>query len=68
MGLDKYQKGDFTSSPVAVYQKPILNCLKPLTNISDYLNLWNIFRLIFRQIRMTFFIKLWSQKKSFSNT
>ena len=58
LGLNKYQKGDFTSSTVAFYQKSIFNLLNPFTNISGYLN-----RFIFRQLRMTFFIKLWWQKK-----
>ena len=62
MGLNKYQKGDFTSSTVAFYQKSIFDLLNLFTNISSYLNLWDIFRIIFRQLRMAF-IKLWWQKK-----
>ena len=34
MDLNKYQMGDFTSSPIAMYQKSIFNCLNPFTNIS----------------------------------
>ena len=32
--------------------------LNPFTNISGYLNLWDIFRFIFRQLRMNFFHKI----------
>ena len=42
--------------------------LNPYTNISGYLKLWDIFTFIFRQLRTTFFIKLWWQKKFFLNT
>ena len=38
--------------------------LNPLIKISNYLNLWDVFRFIFRRLRMTFFIKLWLQKKN----
>ena len=62
MGLDKYQKNDCTSSTVALYQKLIFDFLNAF-DISGYLNLWDIFRFIFRQLRITFFIKLWWQKK-----
>ena len=55
MGLNKYQKGDFTSSTVAFYQKLVSNFLNPFTNISGYLDLWHIFWFIFRQLKMTFF-------------
>ena len=47
MGLNKYQNGDFTGSPVAICQKSISNCLKPFTSILGYLKLWDIFRFIF---------------------
>ena len=42
-GLNRYQMGDFTSSPIEIYQKSILNCLNLFTYISGYLNLWDIF-------------------------
>ena len=41
--LNRYQRGDFTSSPIDIYQKSILNCLNLFTYISGYLNLWDIF-------------------------
>ena len=53
------------SSAVAFYQKSVFDFLNPFTDILGYLNLWDIFRFIFRQFRMTFFIKLWWQKKNF---
>ena len=65
MGLNKYQKGGFTSSTVAFYQKSVFDFLNPFTNISGCLILWDIFRFIFRQTRITFFIKLWRQQKKF---
>ena len=66
MGLNKYQRGDFTSSTVAFYQKLIFDFLNPFTNISGYLTLSDIFRFIFRKLRITFFfIKLRWQKKIF---
>ena len=37
--LNKYQKGDFTSSTVAFYQKSIFDFLNPFTDILGYLNL-----------------------------
>ena len=40
------------------YQKSIFNLLNPFTNISGYLNLWDIFSVVFRQLRMTFFHKI----------
>ena len=58
MGLNNYQKGDFTSSTVALYQKSFFYFLNLFTNTSDYLNLWDIFRFTFRQLRMTFFHKI----------
>ena len=69
MGLNKYQNGDFTSSPVAIYQKSIFKHLNTSTNISaGYLNLWGIFRFIFRQLRMTFFHKIMvAEKNNFSS-
>ena len=57
-GLNKYQKSDFTSSTVAFYQKSLFDLLNPFTNISGYLNLWNIFRFILRQLIMNFFHKI----------
>ena len=67
MGLNKYQKGDFTSSTVAFYQKLIFDSLNPFTNISGYLNWWDIFWLIFKQLRMTFFIIMVAIKNYFSS-
>ena len=43
---------DFKNSTVAFYQ--FLFFLNPFTNMSGYLNSWDIFRIIFRQLRMTF--------------
>ena len=63
-GLNKYQKGDFISSIVAFYQKSTFNLLNPFTTISGYLNLWDIFRFIFRQLRMTFFRKIMVAEKN----
>ena len=65
MGLNKYQKGDFNSSTVAFYQKSIFDFLNPFRNTLGYLNLWNILRFDFRQLKITFFIKLWWQKRIF---
>ena len=65
MGLNEYQKGDFNSSTVAFYQKSIFDFLNPFRNTLGYLNLWNILRFDFRQLKITFFIKLWWQKRIF---
>ena len=65
MGLNKYQKGDFNSSTVAFYQKSIFDFLNPFRNTLGCLNLWNILRFDFRQLKITFFIKLWWQKRIF---
>ena len=63
MGL---KKGNFTSSTVGFYQKSIFDFLNPFTNILGYFNLWNIFRLIFRQLKMTLFHKIMvAQKNNF---
>ena len=35
MGLNKYQKGDFTSLTMAIYQKSVFYFLNPFTNISN---------------------------------
>ena len=67
MGLNKYQMGDFTSSTVAFYQKSVFDFLNPFTKMSGYLNLWDVFRFIFRQLRMTFFHKIMVAKKFFSS-
>ena len=68
MGLKYYQKCDFTSSTIAFYQKSIFEFLNPFTNISGYLNLWDIFRFIFRKLKMTFFHKIMvAEKKDFSS-
>lgn len=40
--------GPFTISPVTIYQKSVLNYFNSFTNISDYLNLWDISRFILR--------------------
>ena len=66
MGL---KKGNFTSSTVGFYQKSIFDFLNPFTNILGYFNLWNIFRLIFRQLKMTLFHKIMVAQKNnfFSN-
>ena len=50
-GINKYRKGNFTNSTATFYQKSIFNFLNPFANISGYLNLWNTFRFIFRQLR-----------------
>ena len=46
--------GGFTSfiAFIAFYQKSVFDFLNPFTNISGYLNSTDIFRLIFRQLRM----------------
>ena len=46
-------------------QLSLFDCLNPFTNISDYLNLWNIFRLSFRQLRMTSFDKIMVAEKNY---
>ena len=64
MDLNIYQKGDFTGSTV-IFCFDILN---PFTNISGYLNLWDIFRFIYSQLRMTFFRKnVVAEKENFSS-
>ena len=45
--LNKHQKGDFTSSIVAFYQKPIFDFLNPFTNISGYLKFMGHFQIHF---------------------
>ena len=56
-GLSKYQKGDFTSSPVAIYQKSIFNCLNPFANIADIL-IYKIFSgWILDSLEWLFYIK-----------
>ena len=68
MCLNKYPKVDFTSSTVAFYQKSIFDFLNPFSNISGYLNLWDIFRFIFKQLRVTFFHKIiLAEKNNFSS-
>ena len=57
-GLNKYKKGDFTSSLVAFCQKSVFNCLNPFTNIPGHPSLWDIFKFIFRKLSVTFSIKL----------
>ena len=64
MGLDKYQKDCFTSSTVTFYQKSNFDFLTPFRYISGYLNLWEIFRFIFRQLMMTFFHKIVAAEKN----
>ena len=59
MGLKKYQKSDCNSSNIASYQKSIFDFLNAFLYRYIRFNLWDIFRFIFRQLRMTFFIKLW---------
>ena len=59
LGLNKYQKDDFTSSTVTFYQKSIFSILNPFTN-----RLWDIFRFIFRQLRMTLFHKITVKEKN----
>ena len=64
MDLNPYEKGDFTSSTVTFYQKSIFDFLNPFTDKSSYLGLWDIFRFIFRQLRMTFFHKIMVAEKN----
>ena len=59
-----FQKGDFTSSTVSFYQKSIFNLLYPFTNRF----LWDIFRFIFRQLKMTFFHKIIVAEKNNSSS
>ena len=57
---------DFNNSTVAFYQ--FLFFLNPFTNMSGYLNSWDIFRIIFRQLRMTFSHNIMvAEKKFFSS-
>ena len=63
--LNKYQKGDFTSSTVTFCQKSIFDFSNPFTNITGYLHLWDIFRFIFRQLRVTLFHKIMVAEKKF---
>ena len=63
MGLYKYKK---VILPVQLV-KSILDFLNPFTNISGYLILWDIFRFIFRELRMTFVHKIMvAEKNNFS--
>ena len=50
------------SSTAAFYQKSIFSFLNPFRNTSGYLNLWDIFRFIFRQL--FFFHKIKVTEKS----
>ena len=61
--------GYFTSSTVGYYQKSkIFAFLNLFTNIPGYFNLWDIFRFMFIQIRMTFFHKhVVAEKYNFSS-
>ena len=43
---------------------PLFDFLNLFINISDYLNLWDIFRFVFRQFKMTFFHKIMVAEKS----
>ena len=43
MGLNKYQKGDFTGSTITFYQKSILDFLNPFTNIYQIILIYEIF-------------------------
>ena len=63
-GLNKYQMGDFNSTSAAFYQKSVFYFLIPFRNISNYFNLWDIFRFIFRQLRMTFLYKIMVAEKN----
>ena len=68
LGLNKYQKGGFTSSTtIAFHQKSIL--IFEIQLQIGYLNLWDIFRFISRQLRMIFFHKIMVTEKNnfFSN-
>ena len=71
MSLNKYQKGDFTSSIVVSIKNQFFIFKIPLktnpTKISGYSNLWDIFSFIYRQLRMTFFHKIMvTEKKLFA--
>ena len=63
MVLSKYQKGDFTSSNVTFIKNQFLIFQIPLQIYQVILIYGDIFRFIFRQLEMIFFIKLWWQKK-----
>ena len=63
MVLNKYQKGDFTSSNVTFIKNHFLIVQIPLQIYQVILIYGDIFRFIFRQLEMIFFIKLWWQKK-----
>ena len=62
-GLSKHQKDGFTSSTVTFYQKSMFNFLNPFTD--RYFHLWDIFRFIFRQLRMTLFFNYDGRKMIF---
>ena len=65
LGLSKYQKGKLYQVNCHVLSKINFNLLTSLQ--IGYLNLWNIFRFIFRQLRMTFFQKIMVTEKSNSS-
>ena len=64
MGLNKYQKDDFTTWTAAFHQKSIFYFWNPFTNISGYLNLWGIFKFILDNLEWLFFIKLMVAEKN----
>ena len=57
MGLNKYQKGDFTSSTIAFYQKSIFNQVILINGIFSGSFLDNL--------ELISFIKSWWQQKQF---
>ena len=61
-GLNKYQKGDFTSSTVAFYQKSIFDFF--FLKIYQVILIYGIFSSsILDNLETLFFIKLWWQKE-----
>ena len=52
-----------TSLTVAFCQKSIFDFLYPFTSILVYLNLWDMFRFIFRQLKDDFFHKVMVAEK-----
>ena len=61
-------KGWFYQFNCRLLSKINFDFLNPITNVSGYLNLCDIFRFIFRQLSMTFFHKIIvAEKNSFSS-
>ena len=64
-GFKRISKRWFYHFTCTIYQKSIFNSLDPFTIISGHLNLWDIFRFVFRQLRINFFHKVMVAEKFF---